>query len=122
MNILGVVLLRNMRSFLDNFYEDNTLLFRFSTGKNRWFSSIRVAAGKRAKKLGHDVSIMYPGRINIAKRQTYMQYATREEIKTIEIVNSLPLPLIGNIGDPRKYMTPIKSESLKDFCYKKDLM
>lgn len=70
---------------------------------------------KEQKKLGHDVSIMYPGRINIAKRQTYMQYATREEIKTIEIVNSLPLPLIGNIGDPRKYMTPIKSESLKDF-------
>lgn len=53
---------------------------------------------------GHEVVMVFPGRLNILKRKPYFKFGTRQNIPYAELVNSLPLPLIGNIKNPQDFM------------------
>ncbi|MGB2575436.1 glycosyltransferase [Leuconostoc citreum] len=58
-------------------------------------------------RLGNDVTIMYPGKISFFSKKVSLRFAAREDIKSIELINSLPLPLIGNIGNPSDFMVSV---------------
>ena len=59
---------------------------------------------KEQKKQGQEVLLMYPGRRNFLNKKVYFKSGYRENIKYIELMNSLPLPLIGNIKSPNDFM------------------
>lgn len=59
---------------------------------------------KEQKKQGQEVLLMYPGRRNFLKKKVYFKSGYRENVKYIEFMNSLPLPLIGNIKFPNDFM------------------
>ncbi len=53
---------------------------------------------------GHEVVMVFPGRVNFLKREPYFKFGKRQNIPYAELVNSLPLPLIGNIKNPQDFM------------------
>ncbi|MDM7646897.1 glycosyltransferase [Leuconostoc falkenbergense] len=53
---------------------------------------------------GHEVIMVFPGRVNFLKREPYFKFGKRQNIPYAELVNSLPLPLIGNIKNPQDFM------------------
>lgn len=53
---------------------------------------------------GHEVVMAFPGRLNFLKRKPYFKFGKRQNIPYAELVNSLPLPLIGNIKNPQDFM------------------
>lgn len=53
---------------------------------------------------GHEVVMVFPGRVNFFKREPYFKFGKRQNIPYAELVNSLPLPLIGNIKNPQDFM------------------
>lgn len=53
---------------------------------------------------GHEVVMVFPGRVNFLKREPYFKFGKRQNIRYAELVNSLPLPLIGNIKNPQDFM------------------
>ena len=53
---------------------------------------------------GHEVVMVFPGRVNFLKREPYFKFGKRQNIPYAELVNSLPLPLIGNIKNPKDFM------------------
>lgn len=55
---------------------------------------------------GHDVKLVYPGRFNITKKGPYFKSGIRQGILFAELMNALPLPLIGNIKTPADFMMP----------------
>lgn len=55
---------------------------------------------------GHDVKLVYPGRFNITKKEPYFKSGIRQGIPFAELMNALPLPLIGNIKTPADFMMP----------------
>lgn len=73
---------------------------------------------KEQIKLGHDVTVLYPGNISFISRKTKIKIGERDNIRTAEIINSLPLPLIGNIGNPSDFMETISMDVFEDFLVK----
>ena len=59
---------------------------------------------KEQENQGQEVLLMYPGRRNFLNKKVYFKSGYRENIKYIELMNSLPLPLIGNIKSPNDFM------------------
>ncbi|CCF28555.1 Putative glycosyl transferase [Leuconostoc citreum LBAE E16] len=59
---------------------------------------------------GHEVVMVFPGRVNFLKREPYFKFGKRQNIPYAELVNSLPLPLIGNIKSPQDFMKPTDSK------------
>lgn len=59
---------------------------------------------KEQENQGQEVLLMYPGRRNFLNKKVYFKSGYRENVKYIELINSLPLPLIGNIKSPNDFM------------------
>lgn len=53
---------------------------------------------------GHEVVMVFPGRVSFLKKEPYFKFGKRQNIPYAELVNSLPLPLIGNIKNPQDFM------------------
>lgn len=64
---------------------------------------------------GHDVKLVYPGRFNITKKGPYFKSGIRQDIPFAELINALPLPLIGNIKNPADFMVPANINIFLDF-------
>lgn len=64
---------------------------------------------------GHDVKLVYPGRFKITKREPYFKSGIRQDIPCAELINALPLPLIGNIKNPTDFMVPVNINIFLDF-------
>lgn len=65
---------------------------------------------------GHDVILVYPGRFNLMhNKQPYFKSGIRQSIPFAELINALPLPLIGNIKNPDDFMTPANIDIFLDF-------
>lgn len=66
-----------------------------------------------------EVFYLYPGKLNCLKKNAYIKKSlgkhTDYRIETYELVNSLPLPLVGGISDPKKFMVPVKISVYIDF-------
>lgn len=75
---------------------------------------------KEQLSLGHDVTIMYPGKISFFRKQTSLKVIERNNIRSVELVNSLPLPLIGNIGNPADFMLPSNRIIFEEFLRKEN--
>ncbi|ORI96512.1 hypothetical protein BMT00_01350 [Leuconostoc mesenteroides subsp. mesenteroides] len=69
-------------------------------------------------RLGHDVTIMYPGRISLFSKKVSLNISERNNIRSVELINSLPLPLIGNIGNPLDFMVPVDPMIFENFLKK----
>lgn len=69
-------------------------------------------------RLGHDVAIMYPGKISFFSKKISLRSGERNRIQSIELINSLPLPLIGNIGNPSDFMVPVDPTIFEEFLKK----
>lgn len=61
-------------------------------------------------KNGHEVVLMYPGRLNLFHKKAYLKFGERNSIAYVELINSLPLPLIGNIGNPKDFMKSMDND------------
>lgn len=69
-------------------------------------------------KDGHQVFALYPGRINILKRKSYIKKSKKfnySNIQLFELINSLPLPLFGGIKEPKDFMTKTSSRIYESF-------
>ncbi|CUW06491.1 glycosyl transferase, group 1 [Leuconostoc inhae] len=75
---------------------------------------------KEQLNLGHDVTIMYPGKISFFRKQISLKVIERNNIRSVELVNSLPLPLIGNIGNPADFMLPSNRIIFEKFLRKEN--
>lgn len=64
---------------------------------------------------GHEVVMAFPGRINLLKKEPYFKFGKRQNIYYAELMNSLPLPLIGNIKNPEHFMRSTNSKIFVDF-------
>lgn len=64
---------------------------------------------------GHDVKLVYPGRFNLIHKAPYFKSGVRQNIPFAELINSLPLPLIGNIKNPADFMMPANINIFLDF-------
>lgn len=64
---------------------------------------------------GHEVVMAFPGRINPLKSDPYFKFGKRQNISYAELINSLPLPLIGDIKAPVDFMRPTNSKIFVDF-------
>lgn len=64
---------------------------------------------------GHDVKLVYPGRFNITKIEPYFKSGIRQDIPFAELINALPLPLIGNIKNPADFMVLANINIFLDF-------
>lgn len=64
---------------------------------------------------GHEVIMAYPGRLNLLRRKPYFKFGKRQNIPYAELINSLPLPLIGNIKTPQDFMKSADVKIFKDF-------
>lgn len=64
---------------------------------------------------GHDVKLVYPGRFKITKKEPYFKSSIRQDIPFAELINALPLPLIGNIKNPADFMVPANINIFLDF-------
>lgn len=64
---------------------------------------------------GHDVKLVYPGRFEITKKEPYFKSGIRQDIPFAELINALPLPLIGNIKNPADFMVPANINIFLDF-------
>lgn len=67
---------------------------------------------------GHEVVMAFPGRINFLKKEPYFKFGKRQNIYYAELMNSLPLPLIGNIKNPEYFMKSTNSKIFVDFFEK----
>lgn len=64
---------------------------------------------------GHDVKLVYPGHFKITKKKPYFKSGIRQDIPFAELINALPLPLIGNIKNPADFMVPANINIFLDF-------
>ncbi|KAA8367998.1 glycosyltransferase [Leuconostoc carnosum] len=64
---------------------------------------------------GHEVIMAYPGRLNLLRKKPYFKFGKRQNIPYAELINSLPLPLIGNIKVPQDFMKSADIKIFKDF-------
>lgn len=64
---------------------------------------------------GHDVKLVYPGRFNLLHKEPYFKSGIRQHIPFVELINSLPLPLIGSIKDPADFMMLANINIFLDF-------
>lgn len=64
---------------------------------------------------GHEVIMAYPGRLNFLRKKPYFKFGKRQNIPYAELINSLPLPLIGNIKTPQDFMKSANVKIFKDF-------
>lgn len=58
-------------------------------------------------KQGHEVSVLYPGKINLFTKRTYIKLMNSKKIKKYQIFNSLPLAIFGGIKSPEDFMKKI---------------
>ncbi len=65
---------------------------------------------KIQKNSGLDVIVLFPGRINIFSPYSYIKKKTHIDTDVYELFNSLPLPLVGGINNPKDFtkQTPKK--------------
>lgn len=68
---------------------------------------------REQSKLGNEVTIMFPGKVSLLTKRVKFKLGQNSGIRTIELINSLPLPLIGNIGRPRDFMKTVDKEIFK---------
>ncbi|MCZ9310877.1 glycosyltransferase [Weissella koreensis] len=64
---------------------------------------------------GHEIVMLYPGRINLLRKNPYFKFGKRQNINYAELINSLPLPLIGNVKKPQDFMKHAKIDMFIDF-------
>lgn len=67
------------------------------------------------KKMGHQVIALYPGKLNVFRRSSYIKQDNKKNILAYQIVNSLPLPLFGGIKDPEKFMNNVSKKLYEEF-------
>lgn len=67
------------------------------------------------KSNGHDVIALFPGKLDIFKRKTYIEEKAHSKMRIFQIVNSLPLPIFGGIRTPKKFMSPVADDMYSQF-------
>lgn len=64
---------------------------------------------------GHQVSLMYPGYSSIWHGTRLVKTESRDKIQLIEIINPLPVALMGGVKNPIRYVRDVKSKLFYDF-------
>lgn len=71
---------------------------------------------KEQAKNGDNVYLLFPGRISLINKKTKIKYYKNQDgIRTYEIVNPLPVPLLNGISDPKSFMKICDKEVFKRF-------
>jgi glycosyltransferase involved in cell wall biosynthesis len=69
-------------------------------------------------KQGHDISYLYPGSINLINKSPKIKLDKKHSkgnLLSFELVNSLPLPLLGAIETPEDFMTSMDAKIYERF-------
>lgn len=66
----------------------------------------------------HEVFLLYPGKFTVSKRLAIRTNKSYENIKVYEIVNPLPVPLLGGINQPKLFMKKVEKNIYEDFLKK----
>ncbi|MFP7733894.1 glycosyltransferase [Priestia aryabhattai] len=61
---------------------------------------------------GHDIYLLYPGQINPLQKQSIKKNKVYEGIKVYELINPLPVPLLGGVYQPLDFMKSLQVTSL----------
>lgn len=64
------------------------------------------------KNTGHQVFLLFPGRFNISKKTSINAESEIEGLEVFEIVNPLPVSLLGGINDPVQFMKNVFPEDI----------
>ncbi|WP_225743740.1 glycosyltransferase [Marinilactibacillus sp. Marseille-P9653] len=56
---------------------------------------------------GHEVIALYPGKIKLFSKKTYIKSGKSDNFKLYQIVNSLPLAIFGGISSPIDFMREV---------------
>ncbi|MCT8388496.1 glycosyltransferase [Leuconostoc holzapfelii] len=70
---------------------------------------------KEQMRKGHDVLFVYPGHLDPFRRNPYFKTGNRDSIQFAELINALPLPLIGNIKNHDAFMVPANIGVFSEF-------
>jgi glycosyltransferase involved in cell wall biosynthesis len=74
---------------------------------------------KEQISIGHAVYLLYPGHFNIFSRHIKIcKNKQRLEIKVYELINPLPVPLLGGIGQPSNFQKIAQIDRYFDFLKK----
>lgn len=66
-------------------------------------------------KLGNNVDLLYPGRFNITNNTKVKSNRNYKGIRVHEIINPLPVSLLGGIRNPKKFMDKIDGNVYLEF-------
>lgn len=69
-------------------------------------------------KQGNKVYALFPGRINLLKKETYIREVNNKVVSGVtvfELFNSLPIPLFGGIKEPSAFMNTLKDNIYTKF-------
>ncbi|WP_141992101.1 glycosyltransferase [Bacillus sp. B4EP4a] len=70
-------------------------------------------------KKGYKVFLLFPGNYNISKKTSIAAGTGTQGLKVFEIVNPLPIPLLGGIGNPEKFMKNVYPKNIYSSFLKK---
>ncbi|MBW6410288.1 glycosyltransferase [Clostridium weizhouense] len=77
---------------------------------------------KEQVRNGDKVYLLFPGRISLLNEKTKIKsYKNEFGIKTYEIVNPLPVPLLNGISKPQEFMEICDTEIFKTFLLENDI-
>lgn len=78
-------------------------------------TSYVMSVAKEQQKNGDRVYMLYPGAINLLQKKTYIKSSYKNNFKTFEIINSLPLAISGGIKNPTPFMKEVNDKIYDDF-------
>ncbi|MGE7592966.1 glycosyltransferase [Peribacillus frigoritolerans] len=63
-------------------------------------------------KRGYKVFLLFPGNYNVSKKTSIEAGTEKQGLKVFEIANPLPVPLLGGISNPEKFMKNVYPKSV----------
>lgn len=63
---------------------------------------------------GHEVSLLYPGQMDLVKKQSIKFEKEFQNISVYELKNPLPIPLLGGIKNPELFVKKVNSKHVYD--------
>lgn len=77
---------------------------------------------KEQAKNGGNIYLLFPGRINSINKNTKIKYYSENlNVKSYEIINPLPVPLLSGISSPKEFMKRCDKNVFIDFFIKNNI-
>lgn len=117
--MLGLKLLMNMKIFSKKGESQMKILhYTLGFGPSRTGGLVKYANDVMEEQSlqGEDVYALFPNGLNFFKKGMYIRKKRKKgKIKTFELVNSFPLPLVGGIKRPSDFMKKCSEDVFKNF-------